>query len=367
VSADRRLLAMADSSTPAMVDLLTALPPDDWAGPRELLAAHRETADALAMLLIRPDAVYQGQIAEIVAWLEKFEFTPVATKVVRPHARLLEELYRYTQVRLMAAKNRPMWWFTPRYYELAPAVAVVVRRDGLAEPASAVLSELKGPANPALTRPGQLRFEFGSQNMVMCVVHCSDATESMLRESCLFFGVTAMRRLLDATSPARVDVEIPLADGLPCTRQPNFHQVLAGLQARITARLAGREHGDLARRTADALRQIVADELSAPAYTDRTAALLGFWADPGAELLRCADPTRSDETCLLHWTARLTDTSSAYADLVLNRLRDLGYEFDHWEELVLETGFGFHDWISRGFRPATADAEIARRDLDGAS
>jgi hypothetical protein len=81
--------------------------------------------------------------------------------------------------------------------------------------------------------------------------------------------------------------------------------------------------------------------------------------------LRRTDSAQSDEACLLHWTARLTNTSSAYADQVLNRLRRLGYEFDPWEEIVLETGFGFHDWISRGFRPATADAEIARKDLDG--
>nr|WP_272945119.1 hypothetical protein [Salinispora pacifica] len=43
-----------------------------------------------------------------------------------------------------------------------------------------------------MSEPGLLRYEFGSQNMVMCVVHTSDLPETAVRESCLFLGSDAV-------------------------------------------------------------------------------------------------------------------------------------------------------------------------------
>jgi len=351
-----------------MGQLLSALPEDDWAVPRMLLREHRGAADELAFMLIRPDAVVQGLSTAIVEWLGGHGFGLVDAAVIRPHARLLEELYRYTQVRLMDAGNRPMWWFTPRYYELDSAIAVLMRRPRTEPTASALLAELKGPANPALTVPGQLRYEFRSQNMVMCVVHTSDATESTLREACLFLGERRVRSVLETASGVAVEPHRVLPNNGRRLR-PNFHQAIAGLQRRILLR--HHRSLDSAIAVADTLTESIGGTLEAPDYAARTEALLALWrnghaAELAAALHRAPACELADDLVFLRWSTALRATSSAFADGVLDRLRASGHEFDRYETILLETGLGFHDWIASRFRPATDDTALVRAEFESA-
>lgn len=107
--------------------------------------------------------------------------------------------------------------------------------------------------------------------MVMCVVHTSDLPETAVRESCLFLGSDAVgpscavptagtRRDL---APAEV-VDRLVAGGGPirAVRLPNFHQVLAGLQARIVRRSAS----PTSDRAARSLEQLALGSRLWPSY-----------------------------------------------------------------------------------------------------
>jgi nucleoside diphosphate kinase len=358
-----------------MHEVLSALPRDDWAAPRRLEGRFGDACDRLAFLLIRPDAVAQGTVTAVLDQAAAVGLRVVDAEVVRPHARQLEELYRYTQVRMMQAGNRPLWWYTPRYYELGPAVVVLLAaEDGLV--AARELTAIKGPSNPALTKPGQIRYECGSQNMVMCVIHSSDSTSSMLREACLFFGEERVTRALEGSAepgaPDAVDVPALLTrHGLPARPRhlPTFHQVLAAVQIAVMERPL--VTGDpvlapLAAPVTAVLRDLHGAELAGPEYAARTEALCSAWQTTGTALLDELAGREEDELVFLRWAALLRDTASAYADEVISRLRAANLDIGRWDEVVLETGWGFHDLIVEGVRPATDDAALAEADFGSA-
>jgi nucleoside diphosphate kinase len=362
------------SGVPPLRAFLHALPDDDWAGPRRLRELFGDDVERLAFVLVRPEAVWQGFTCGIVDRLWDNGFALMDADIVHPHPRQLEELYRYTQVRLMSAGNRPMWWYTPRYYELGPAVALLVgwadRTAGSDRPGAAeAIAALKGPANPALTHPGQLRYDFRSQNMVMCVLHCSDATDTMLREACLFFGTGRVAAALTA-GPAHQRHRAALAELDRGKPEPHFHQTLAELQHRIVGELAARGEIEeaLAGQVLDRLEKLTADGLDDLRYERRTERLLEFWTSaPAAPLLATIRHPEADDAAFLAWSSRLVDTSSALADLVLSRLVELGYRLTPYQHVLLETGLGFHPWIASRFRPATDEADLVRAELGPAA
>lgn len=374
-------IARAPKTPPSeepMHRLLHHLPPDDWEAPRQLERTFGPAADDVSFLLIRPEAVWQGFAHSIISRVAAHDLVVLDAQTVRPHPRLMEELYRYTQVRLMAAGNRPMWWYTPRYYDLGPALALIVGRTsdrGAAAgrpSASERLAEIKGPSNPALGRPGQLRYDHRSQNMVMCVVHSSDASQTMLREACLFFGADRVARAIAGPRPARGRHVTAVPHGRsgtgPCP-EPHFHQVLADLQRRIVVEL-GRHKvvgtGDV-EQVAAGLQGLVDGPMTDPRYDRRTAELLRLWDQPYArKLLAALSGSPRDDAAFLSWSARLTDTSTALVDRVLARLETQGYVLSPYERLLLETGLGFHPWIAAGFRPATDDVALVRAEREGA-
>jgi nucleoside diphosphate kinase len=349
-------------------DMLTALPEDDWAVPKLLLNRYGVLCDRLAFLIIRPEAVQQGYSLRILERTAELGFTVVAAEIIRPHPRQLEELYRYTQLRLMDAGDRLLWSYTPRYYLLGPAVAVLLKGNFGNRTAAKVLNEAKGPSNPVLTVPGQLRYDFGSQNPVMCVIHSSDDTEAMMREASLFFDretldrvisagpVGAVRHVVGPVEAVRhlVDVEeLLVAEGLSVYPRPRsfFHQVLARVQADIIGRLNLSE--DIGTKLAESVKRLltsmVEGELTDLSYMRRTSALLRLWeSEKARRLLQIADEN-DDLGAFLSWSARLEHTGRALMDRVIAVLRARGVDIDQWDEITLDTGFGFHSLIIAHF------------------
>jgi nucleoside diphosphate kinase len=350
-------------------DLLHALPQDDWAIPRKLLDQFPAGSRRTAFLLIRPEAVLQGMVPAILNWLSPHGFSVTDIRVVQPHPRQLEELYRYTQVRLMDSGSRPLWWYMPRYYRLGPAVAVLLHRDG-PEGAAERLTQIKGPSNPALSSPGMLRYDFGAQNMVMCVVHASDIAESATREACLFFESdaveTALRNAQSGTPQHITTEEVSLVlreSALPVQqeRRPNFHQVLAGLHCQIldiAAPPGAAEH-------AATIRAAINGHLAHPSYERRTQTFLTLWRTLDGQRLLSHLNTADVPASFLTWSAQLTDTWCALTDEVIEALRPAGLTIDLWSEVSLETGLGFHDLVTLRTAPATDDVALSLRDLRG--
>ncbi|MGW2226111.1 nucleoside-diphosphate kinase [Streptomyces formicae] len=352
--------------------MLYALPADDWAAPRELMRRYAGVPDRLAFLLVRPETVRQGLTLDVLRRTARAGFTPLDAAVVEPHPRLVEELYRLTQVTLAEAGARPMWWYMPTYYRLGPAVVVLLTTEqrearAAAHPdvtAAEHLIAVKGPSNPALTRPGEIRHECGAQNMMMCAVHSSDDTRTTLREACLFFGADRVTAALEHPRALSAPDLEALLDGhglpsAPC-RLPNFHQTLATLQHSVlTAPCVTGDPGlaPHAAVVATQLRLRTADELTRPEYGARTRALRAVWRAHGGELLRRVAGRPELELAFLHWSAPLTGTRSAYADVVLGALRERGHVVDQWAATVLETGWAFHDAIDAQDPAASATAE----------
>jgi nucleoside diphosphate kinase len=354
------------SAAGSMRDVLTALPRDDWAAPRDLVKRYGAACDRLAFLLVRPDAVRQGLTSTVLNHTSAAGLRVADAEVVRPHPRLLEEIYRYTQVSLMGAGSRPMWWYLPRYYELGPAIVVLLMSDPGPQTASEILTEIKGPSNPADTKPGQIRYDCGSQNMVMCVVHSSEDTNSALREASLFLGERRVARAIEGAGHGP-DVEMAALlteHRLPPVPRllPTFHQALALLQLDVLQRPVVSGRAALrapAEMVASALRARYAGSLADHDYFVRTEGLRSAWRDGGPGFLASLARPDDDELTFLHWSALLDDTISAYSDVALSRLRERGYTIDQWNATVLELGWGFHDLISERTRPADGDSVVA--------
>ncbi|WP_146179901.1 nucleoside-diphosphate kinase [Micromonospora sp. RP3T] len=326
-----------------MVDVIDALPLDDGAVTR-LRARHGEHCTPLAFLLVRPDAVRQGLSWAILDELRREGLTPLEIGVVRPHPRQLEELYLSTQIRMAEAGQRPMWWYMPRYYELAPAVAVLLTGGPNETGAAERLTVLKGPANPAQTRPGQLRYRYRSQNMLMSIVHSSEDADSAIREACLFFGEQRVDEAISRRCPAVLDAaEIPAVPAM----LPTFHQIVAATQIALLDRLQPRiECRREAVMVRTALQQAHGGDLTDPVYRRRTRALRAPWryASPLREEL---SSRRDPESVYLTWSMQMSQTAATFGDGVVDHLRNLRVDLDDWAETVLVSGWGFHSLIER--------------------
>lgn len=357
-----------------MADLYEFIKEDDWAAPRRLAAQWGERTERLAFMLIRPDTVCQGMVPAMFEHLRAAGFLILDAEVLHPHPRTLEELYRYTQARVLADGYRIMWWYTLRFYELAPAIAVLAEHADTAKPAARVFAESKGPSNPMLTEQHHMRGKFRAQNIVMCCVHSSDGTDTMLREACLFFGldrvVSGLRR---SSPPVNLDgIYAALrAAGVPQDSpgfRDNFHRVLARTHVRILRTLRERGIADTAPEIK--LAETLYANLAADGYLERTRLLAEYAAAlHSAQSLQEASLQQAGEheaVRLLHWSARMYRTGEALAERVIARMEEYGCELDPYDKVLLETGFAFHEWMAgeyterTGNPVITAEAVLAR-------
>lgn len=214
--------------------ILQHIPEDDWKLPLSLLEKYTQSAKEFTFMIIRPDAIYRNQLGQIIKFLENHEIYVLSQVQINPSSRLIEELYRYTQVKIMNQKERPLWWLTPKYYNFGPAVALILRGPKLHNTSLAErLALLKGSSNPMLTQPGQIRYEFDALNTVMCVIHTSATTIEALREACLFFTAehveSALNNIRNSPLPSPVISEQNQSD----SNHAEFFEIVTHLQDEV--------------------------------------------------------------------------------------------------------------------------------------
>jgi nucleoside diphosphate kinase len=136
-----------------------------------------------ALLLLKPDAAVTGGMRQAVTWLTEHGY-----RIVGAHAVATTHLHA-----------RALWYFdwhraTPERRRLADqlgklsaSIVLLVTHPDDSVPASARLTEDKGPADPARRAPGQLRYALDSGTYLLNQVHTPDDPDGVLRELSIYF------------------------------------------------------------------------------------------------------------------------------------------------------------------------------------
>jgi nucleoside-diphosphate kinase len=128
-----------------------------------------------SLVLIKPDAVRNGQSDEIISRLKKLGLKMVARKTLRMDRALAEKHYA-------VHKEKPFFKELVEYMTSAPIVAAVFE----GEKAVAKIRQAMGATDPAKAEAGTIRADFGL-NVTRNAVHGSDSVETAEKEISLFF------------------------------------------------------------------------------------------------------------------------------------------------------------------------------------
>ncbi|TMQ70538.1 MAG: hypothetical protein E6K80_08190 [Candidatus Eisenbacteria bacterium] len=128
-------------------------------------------------LIIRPEALVRGMEERILEFLERHDFGLLDVwTCLSATSKHFEELYKYNLADATEAGRPASWWL-----------------DSLS---FLRLKELKGPADPDRTVPGQLRHEFQVDNYSLALVHSADDSLSTAREFLIFHPIERLRARL---------------------------------------------------------------------------------------------------------------------------------------------------------------------------
>jgi nucleoside diphosphate kinase len=130
------------------------------------------------LLLLKPDAVVAGRLTTAIAWLTGNAFRVAAAAVTRFNRNTVRALWQETLVN--ASRDRVE--LADDYMTAAECLLLLVQYSDPHTTASAVLGGQKGPPQPQLCLPGQLRYELGAMNYQLNRVHAADDPADMVRE-----------------------------------------------------------------------------------------------------------------------------------------------------------------------------------------
>jgi nucleoside-diphosphate kinase len=128
------------------------------------------------LLIIKPDAVAQNVIGEIIRRLEESDFRVAELKKVYLTPERAAEFYA-------VHKERPFYNDLLDFMTSGPCVPIALDRDN----AVAFLREIIGSTNPEEAAEGTIRKDFAT-NIQNNAVHASDSVENAAVEVAFFFG-----------------------------------------------------------------------------------------------------------------------------------------------------------------------------------
>ena len=126
--------------------------------------------------IIKPDAVRDGHIGNIISVFEGSGLKLAAAKLLRIGQEQADELYRQH-------KERPFFAELIEFISSGPIVALVLEGDKAIERNR----ELMGATNPAEAAPGTIR-QLYAKSIGANAVHGSDSPEAAAREIAIFFS-----------------------------------------------------------------------------------------------------------------------------------------------------------------------------------
>ncbi|HEY8367002.1 MAG TPA: nucleoside-diphosphate kinase [Bacteroidia bacterium] len=126
--------------------------------------------------MIKPDAVADGNIGNIIAMIEKAGFKIVAMKYTRLTAELAGKFYEVHSA-------RPFYGELCSYMSSGPIVAAILEKDNAVED----FRKLIGATNPADAAEGTIR-KLYAKSIGENAVHGSDSDENAQIEGAFFFS-----------------------------------------------------------------------------------------------------------------------------------------------------------------------------------
>ncbi len=127
------------------------------------------------VVLIKPDGVEKHVIGQVIARFEKAGLTISALKMVRLTQKILDQWYAHH-------KDKPFFPDLCRQMMVTPVVAMVATGEGAIQK----VFDICGPTDPAESKPGTIRRDFG-ESKPKNVVHRSDSVEAAQKEIGLIF------------------------------------------------------------------------------------------------------------------------------------------------------------------------------------
>jgi len=128
------------------------------------------------LLMIKPDAVADGRVGEIVTMVERSRFRITRLASARFSTQTAQRFYD-------VHRARPFFGELVSYITSGPVVALEIEVDD----AVARVRELIGATNPADARPGTIRHMYG-KSLQNNAVHGSDSPASAEKELEIAFG-----------------------------------------------------------------------------------------------------------------------------------------------------------------------------------
>jgi nucleoside-diphosphate kinase len=128
------------------------------------------------LLMIKPDAVANGEAGEILALVEKNRFVVrrlAKTQFTRERAEQFYAVHR----------ERPFFKDLVAYITSGPVIAIEIEADE----AVSKIREFIGATNPADARPGTIRYMYG-KSLQNNAVHGSDAADNAQKELEIVFA-----------------------------------------------------------------------------------------------------------------------------------------------------------------------------------
>jgi nucleoside diphosphate kinase len=143
------------------------------------LAPIRSYLERLAVVVFKPDAVVGRRIEPCLHLLHQHGYRILSGHIFHYSRHAIRETWRYQ----FNIASRERIEVVDRLLTATPSLLIVIGDDEAQElPASIRLGALKGPSDPSLRRPGEIRHELGVLTTLFNFIHTSDEPLDVVRE-----------------------------------------------------------------------------------------------------------------------------------------------------------------------------------------
>ncbi|MGW1067469.1 nucleoside-diphosphate kinase [Streptomyces aureus] len=267
---------------------------------------------------------------------------------LRSGPREYEELYKFNLTLQNEQNMLSHWWLTSRQFTIGHSIALLVRVPEKVRgerTAYEYFGELKGPSNPYLARPGQLRYDLRATNLALNMVHCADDPLCTAREALIFGNTAQVIAGLRCSADLRAGTTDrdwaeraaeQFAQAVRAVRAPRVDVRLVPVLTTVKLRVRGLASEEVQQATASTYRSFLE-------HADREDLSVGeawkgfeYLSEQECRLLDSLSPT-DRAGALLRELADISRHDLDFARRVATEAAGLGIPLTAWDELVLDT------------------------------